>query len=175
MDGYHITFRYPESLVPRVAVRYQQARFYHCSETLPDIIVCGYSLSKRPLMQVRAEPCKEEAMCEHDPARLRSSLGQSRFKMEWEGGKLFCDRIWNSVWKTWILQTKEWKDDPVCYQRSIQKYGGALVPVELTAFTSGRGPSRPCTWVLCGSSLYLRFIQDHIHVMCLFALPTVIG
>ena len=47
-------------------------------------------------MQVKALWCEEEAICEHDPETLPSSLGQSLF--EWTGAK----------WET-ILMSEEFE------------------------------------------------------------------
>lgn len=63
----------------------KQARVYtrnHCtsSGTLPLVTACGHSSLCHPQMQVKALSCRE-AICEHDPETLLSSLGQRSFKM----------------------------------------------------------------------------------------------
>jgi len=56
----------------------------HCigSGTLPEILVCEHSSPCHPQMQFKDLSCKEETICEHDPAVVPSSLGQSSFKMD---------------------------------------------------------------------------------------------
>ena len=51
------------------------------SGTLPEISVFEHSLPYNPLMQAKAESCKEEARCEHGPEIPASSLCQSSSKM----------------------------------------------------------------------------------------------
>jgi len=52
------------------------------SGTPPEIIVCEHSSLCHPQIQVKALTCQEEAICEHDPETLPSSLDQSSFKMD---------------------------------------------------------------------------------------------
>lgn len=42
-----------------------------------EIIVCKHSSPTHPQLQVKPLSCKEDAICEHDPEILLSSLGQS--------------------------------------------------------------------------------------------------
>ena len=50
-----------------------------------------------PQMQVKAVSCKEEAICEHDPEMLLSSVGQSLSEME-NCSVVRLIKISNSIW-----------------------------------------------------------------------------
>ena len=49
------------------------------SGTLSEMTVCQHSANAQIL--IKALSCKEDAMCEHDPETLSSSLDRSSFKM----------------------------------------------------------------------------------------------
>jgi len=81
------------------------------------------SLSHLP-RHVKALPCKDGAICEHDPEILPSSLNQSSSKMNWsivENCSVVRQiKSLNSFWKQWMQcypGLKRRGDHPACYQR----------------------------------------------------------
>jgi len=67
-----------------------------------------------PQTQDKAASCKE-AIREHDPERLPSSLGQSSFEMDWSEVEncsvVKRNKIWNSFRKSWTTCPLDWRGE----------------------------------------------------------------
>ncbi len=96
---------------------------------------------------------QKRSISKHDPEAQAFSLGQGSFKMDC--GKVEnCSvvrriKIWSSFLENWDAMSsglKRTRDNPSCYQRSVQKACisdgmGSWVRVAWAAYTSGKAPS----------------------------------
>ena len=94
--------------------------------------VTAHTSPCHPQMQVKALSRGEGAVCEHDPETAPSSL--LSFKIDRADVGNCCVVKWIKFFgKSW---TKEERDHPVCYQRSVQKSASLMVWGHISAYAT---------------------------------------
>ncbi|KAI4881125.1 hypothetical protein NFI96_002717 [Prochilodus magdalenae] len=106
------------------------------SGILPESIVSEHNPPCHPPLPAETLQCKKEAISKQAPQAQRFALGQGSFKMEC--GKM--EVLWSDESRFEVLygtpgrhviRTREDKDNPSCYQRSVKKPASLMPPTHV--------------------------------------------